>query len=64
MHSVSDDGNVYSWGTDREKSGILGLGTIYIQHSPILNPNFNNRKIIEISLSEKHAAAMDSNSYI
>lgn len=60
VHAVSDDGQVYSWGNDREKNGVLGLGLNYNQPSPILNLNFSNRKIIDISLSEKHAAALDS----
>ena len=60
MHSIADDGNVYSWGNDRERTGILGLGTCYQQATPMLNTNFMNRKILEISLSEKHAAAIDS----
>lgn len=59
MHSIGEDGNVYSWGNDKERSGILGLGSCYQQATPILNTNFLNRKITEISLSEKHGAAID-----
>jgi alpha-tubulin suppressor-like RCC1 family protein len=63
MHSISDDGMVYSWGNDREKTGILGLGYTYNQATPLLNTNFANKKIVEISLSEKHAAAIDGKFY-
>ena len=59
VHSIGDDGNVYSWGNDREKSGILALGFTYNQKTPLLNTNFANKKITQISLSEKHAAATD-----
>jgi alpha-tubulin suppressor-like RCC1 family protein len=61
IHSIADDGNVYSWGNDRYKTGILGLGTLYNQITPTINKNFNNKKIIDISMSEKHAAAIDGN---
>lgn len=64
MHSIADDGNVYSWGNDRDKTGILGLGFTYIQANPVLNTNFANKKIIDISLSEKHGVAMDSIFYL
>lgn len=60
VHAISDEGQVFSWGNDREKLGVLGLGLTYNQQSPILNLNFSNKKIIDISLSEKHAAALDS----
>ena len=59
MHSIADDGNVYSWGTDRERTGLLGLGSCYRQAKPVLNTYFQNRKIIDISLSDKHGAAID-----
>jgi alpha-tubulin suppressor-like RCC1 family protein len=61
MHSISDDGQVYSWGNDREKYGTLGLGLNYNQPTPLLNGGFANKKIIDISMSEKHCAAIDSN---
>ena len=60
MHSITDDGLVFSWGNDRDKTGILGLGYTYNQSTPLLNTNFANKKIKEISISEKHAAAIDS----
>ncbi len=59
-HSITEDGLVFSWGNDRDKTGILGLGYTYNQPTPLLNTNFANKKIKEISLSEKHAAAVDS----
>jgi alpha-tubulin suppressor-like RCC1 family protein len=61
MHSISDDGLVYSWGNDRDRSGVLGLGFNYNQPTPLLNTNFANKRIIDISLSEKHCAAIDCN---
>jgi hypothetical protein len=36
------------------------MGLNYSQGSPSLNQNFSNKKIIDISLSEKHCAALDS----
>ena len=60
IHSIADDGLIYSWGNDREKTGILGLGFNYNQQKPILNTNFAGKKIIDMSLSQKHAAAIDS----
>ena len=60
IHSISEGGSVFTWGIDREKFGILALGYNYSQSSPILNTNFCG-KIKEISLSEKHAAALDGN---
>ena len=62
MHSIADDGNVYSWGNDKEKTGILGLGSCYMQATPLLNTYFVNRKIIDISLSERHGVATDGKS--
>ena len=59
IHSISDDGQVYSWGNDRDKYGTLGLGLNYNQQTPILNTNFSNKRIIDISISEKHCAALD-----
>ncbi len=63
IHSISEDGQVYSWGNDRDRTGLLGLGLNYSQPSPVLNTNFTNKKIIDISLSDKHAAAVDSNNF-
>jgi len=54
------DGKLYSWGDDTEnKSGLLGLGNIYYQSSPIMNPNLINYHLTNISLSNKHACAFD-----
>jgi hypothetical protein len=36
------------------------MGLNYSQNSPSLNLNFSNKKIIDISLSEKHCVALDS----
>jgi hypothetical protein len=58
IHSISEEGRVFSWGYDRDKLGILALGFNYNQPSPMPNTNFSS-KIVEISLSEKHAAAID-----
>ena len=60
VHAISEKGKVYSWGNDLDKSGILGLGNIFIKESPIINMNFNNHWIINMSISEKHGAALDS----
>ena len=58
-HTITEEGLIFSWGNDREKYGILGLGNNYIITSPTLNENLLKKKIINLSLSEKHCAALD-----
>ena len=59
-HIITDEGLIYSWGNDREKYGILGLGNNYNVTLPTLNTNFFLKKrIIDFSLSEKHCVALD-----
>ena len=59
-HIITDEGLIYSWGNDREKYGILGLGNNYNITLPTLNTNFFLKKrIIDFSLSEKHCVALD-----
>lgn len=58
-HVITEEGNVYSWGNDREKYGVLGMGDGYYFTSPVLNKNFGGKKIIDLSIGEKHAAAID-----
>ena len=60
VHALTDEGNLYSWGCDIDKSGVLGLAHIYNQEKPLLNPNFK-KKLLNVSISEKHGAAIDSN---
>lgn len=50
---------VYSWGNDINQTGILALGNTYYQSTPVLNNNFINKKIIDISISEQHGVALD-----
>lgn len=64
VHSITEEGLVFSWGNDRDKTGILGLGYTYNQSFPLLNTNFTNKRITDISLSNKHAAAIDCNIFI
>ena len=59
-HIITDEGLIYSWGNDREKYGVLGLGNNYNIILPTLNTNFYLKKrIIDFSLSEKHCVALD-----
>lgn len=58
-HIITEEGQVYSWGNDREKYGILAMGDNYYISSPILNSNFIGKRIIDLSISEKHGAAID-----
>jgi alpha-tubulin suppressor-like RCC1 family protein len=39
---------------------LLGLGDIYTQIHPTVNPYFFNSTVIDISMSNKHACALDS----
>ena len=64
VHGISDDGNIFSWGEDINKIGILGLGMIYNQSKPLLNKFFINKKITSISMSENHACAIDSTFFL
>ena len=59
-HALTDAGSVYSWGSDLNKSGVLAMGNTYIQDQPILNTRFQKMKIINISISGKHGAAIES----
>jgi hypothetical protein len=51
---------VFTWGDDKERYGTLGLANEYHQPKPIINKNFENIKIADISLSEKFGCALDS----
>ena len=54
-HIITDEGLIYSWGNDREKYGVLGLGNNYNIILPTLNTNFYIKKrIIDIYLFYKH----------
>lgn len=55
---------MFSWGIDRDKTGILGLGENYFQPIPVLNNNFKDNKIMIISISEKHACAIDNRHHL
>lgn len=60
IYLLKEDGKLYSWGDDTEnQTGLLGLGDIYYQQSPVLNPEFINYHLTNISLSNKHACAFD-----
>lgn len=58
-HVITEEGTVYSWGNDREKYGTLAMGNNYYITSPTLNNNFDGKKILDLSIGEKHAAAID-----
>ncbi len=58
---ITTQGNLFSWGEDLKKSGILGLGYNFSIKEPTLNSNLINRKIIDISISETHCCCLDGN---
>ncbi len=59
IHAITDEGTVFSWGNDKERTGVLALGQCYQQATPVLNSNFLNKRVTQISLSEKHGTAID-----
>jgi hypothetical protein len=61
VHAIAEDGYIYSWGEDTNKTGILGLGKIYNQTRPHLNDNLLNKRITSVSMSGKHVCAVDGN---
>ncbi|KAI4108417.1 MAG: hypothetical protein L6R37_001021 [Teloschistes peruensis] len=56
--ALTDDGQVYGWGTFRNNEGILGfIKDTYVQYTPILLPNLKN--IVDITSGSNHALALD-----
>lgn len=58
-HMISQEGVLLSFGDDFKKQGILGLGYTYQVKEPIVNTNLAKKRIIDISVSEKHCCAVD-----
>ena len=58
---LSDHGKLYVSGDDANlRSGILGLGDIYFQTSPILLDSLKSINIIDVSLGTNHVSALAS----
>ena len=69
IHAVTQNGQLFSWGSDRFRTGVLGLGkSINEAENPILVQfNGNRRENVHIKListGESHAGAIDSNQNI
>lgn len=58
---ITEGGLVYSWGNDIENTGLLAMNSLNSQPSPIRNHYFSDKKIESISISDKHAIAIDFN---
>jgi len=56
---LSEVGTVYSWGSDPQKIGLLGLGNVYEQPKPMQILSIEESKIKSISICESHAWATD-----
>ena len=55
--ALTNQGMVFSWGCDPEVHGILGIADLYDTDSPNLISRLS--RIIQISVSTTHAAAID-----
>ncbi|KAL8912767.1 MAG: hypothetical protein Q9171_002306 [Xanthocarpia ochracea] len=57
--ALTDDGNVFGWGTFRSNEGILGFSKdTLVQPTPVLLPKLS--KIVDIASGNNHALALDS----
>jgi alpha-tubulin suppressor-like RCC1 family protein len=59
-HAISEDGQLYSWGDDSKQLGVLGLGYTNKTKIPAINSNLLNKRIVSISMSDKHCCCYDS----
>lgn len=60
-HLLSNDGTLYSWGTDLKKTGILGLGSkLFSTNRPMPNKTLFDFRISSVSVSENHCCVSDS----
>ena len=58
-HLITSQGNLFSWGEDTNKLGILGLAYNFVVKEPMINSNVINKKIIDISMSESHCCFLE-----
>lgn len=57
--ALTDEGDVYGWGTFRSNEGIFGFNTkVLIQHRPTLIPDL--KKITALAAGSNHILALDS----
>ena len=61
-HAITEGGSIFSWGNDIDQKGLLALGdNIFQVKIPTFNKYLSSLKIVSISLSETHGAAIDYN---
>ncbi len=60
VHFISNESRLYSFGSDFNKLGLLGLGEVISISSPQINPNLANSSMIDISVSQTHFCCVDS----
>ncbi|KAF1812923.1 RCC1/BLIP-II [Eremomyces bilateralis CBS 781.70] len=63
--ALTDNGQVYGWGTFRSNEGVMGFGfsepghkLVMVQETPVLIPNLKN--IVQIACGANHALALDN----
>ena len=59
VHSLTEYGEIFSWGNDYFHRGLLAMGNKYHIKVPTLNENLSKLNIREIVLGEFHCAAID-----
>lgn len=57
MFALTGNGQLYSWGIDGHRTGILGQGNIYNSNGPKLIQCAS--KLTKVSAGSKHACAVD-----
>jgi alpha-tubulin suppressor-like RCC1 family protein len=58
-HAITENLNVFSWGIDYERFGLLGMGKKYQNKIPVFNKNLSKLNISYISMGENHCVGMD-----
>ena len=58
-HAITENLNVFSWGIDYDRFGLLGMGKKYQNKIPVFNKNLSKLNISYISMGENHCVGMD-----
>jgi alpha-tubulin suppressor-like RCC1 family protein len=61
---LSDNGKLFSFGEDTQRSGLLGLGDCHICPEPRQVLAFSSAQLSQVAIGKTHAAALDSESYL
>lgn len=62
-HFITNDGQLYTWGEDRNRLGLLGLEENFEIYTPTLNTNFMNTRVVDIAISPTHCCCIDSKNF-